>query len=1391
MGIKTYVVKKGDTLSAIARDHIGEASQYKEIAKINGINNTEMINVGDVLKIPVPSEGKVETLDLDEISKESSQPGESNKEKGNTITQKPYNAQNPYMQKKETPKEDAIQEKSIMQKEYQASNPYIQKQEEGKTEFLKNYGFGEEDIKRIERGEIEVEELIKEVNEDKNPERRKKLMEKGYLMMYGQSTELDITDMEELKKAYEKVKVGLKESREELKEIERENSGVTEQVLKKIEEGKTLEEILKSQVAWRYKDKEGNVKYIYNTPTQISAAAAASGVNDGRKYEAVYGSEIGEEEIESLKQVLSNGNSYKGSDQEKEALRKIKEKSIEKEKNKEKRKKDLEDKIGWLEEKHGLYKDVIEKVEYEVDYYFTYQDRYVLKEDFNNQNKIKGEVREKAKELFDVSKYRLDEKTGETKHEGYGNVKLEGDGSYTVNDKEAVVALISSIINETGEVEYDGTLKVGGENGHVITSGDLLLTNYGQWLAYMSETEKGIFNYILNTEGYEKAYKYLDDVAYYFDNKWVEERSKKDEEFADNHGVLASLASAASGWVGGAEAFFHSTYSAIQGQKIRKTNTYNPMDTYRSKVSLNIREKSEELAFLYDTGMSMADSGMMMALTAGMGTAGRAATSTLLMGSRAYVSTLNENLDRGLSDGEAILTAIASAATDAAMEAYSAGHLMNLEEKLGEGAMRAVDAAGRATKNEAVNEILQKGTYVLMSAGSQGITEAEEEMTTEIVNELIDRGVIKDKSQYEERIKWYQELGYTENESKGKANVEFINRVKQASLGGLLSGVTFGAVGGALNVKGGALDGSRVEVGKVGREDVETVQTKIENDVSVKEESNVNHNVDSKVKTSVEADLKRYNEIMDIMKTEEYQEYKYNYEHGYAQVLREDFNKIEAELKVLEKRLGDHIPKQASQTEKVKVDSDQMQKTKIKTPSELDLDRYNEIMDIMKSDDYQIYKTNPSASQYRAQWVNLENEYQNLVSKLSQHASQNNQNQTIQKETTNKQPIEKNQAGAFDYKQTNSMNSKDAKALLKNIGSKIQENLLHKIKHPKTQDNRTTSYVQTSVEADLKRYNEIMDIMKTEEYQEYKYNYEHGYAQVLREDFNKIEAELKVLEKRLGDHISKQASQANISTANIPRNYVSFSKNFIESIDQMSQYYGDAGYTVNSLFLKGNTIQQIFSQLDRQSQMDFYNFLQNTREGRYLASLSADEIRSLCIYTWGSYRTINEKLRSEKISGKINGIEAQTLVNNMDSAIAKFGGLETPMELYRAVDVKSFTSQNSTYKALFEGIDITDLNQVYSVLKVLEGKEFGDLGYMSASPGYSTSFAKQDDYPIVLDIIADKGTPGAYINQISTFYNGENEFLLAHGMKLEMLEVSPPQRDINGLEKIIVKCVVK
>ena len=51
-GVRTYVVKSGDTLSKIAKDFYGDASKYMEIAKANNISNPDLINVGQELNIP-------------------------------------------------------------------------------------------------------------------------------------------------------------------------------------------------------------------------------------------------------------------------------------------------------------------------------------------------------------------------------------------------------------------------------------------------------------------------------------------------------------------------------------------------------------------------------------------------------------------------------------------------------------------------------------------------------------------------------------------------------------------------------------------------------------------------------------------------------------------------------------------------------------------------------------------------------------------------------------------------------------------------------------------------------------------------------------------------------------------------------------------------------------------------------------------------------------------------------------------------------------------------------------------------------------------------------------------------------------------------------------------
>ncbi|OPA76618.1 peptidoglycan-binding protein LysM [Paenibacillus selenitireducens] len=51
---KTYTVKKGDTLSAIAKRTLGDASRWKEIQKLNNMSDADVkkLKIGRVLKIP-------------------------------------------------------------------------------------------------------------------------------------------------------------------------------------------------------------------------------------------------------------------------------------------------------------------------------------------------------------------------------------------------------------------------------------------------------------------------------------------------------------------------------------------------------------------------------------------------------------------------------------------------------------------------------------------------------------------------------------------------------------------------------------------------------------------------------------------------------------------------------------------------------------------------------------------------------------------------------------------------------------------------------------------------------------------------------------------------------------------------------------------------------------------------------------------------------------------------------------------------------------------------------------------------------------------------------------------------------------------------------------------
>jgi nucleoid-associated protein YgaU len=51
---KTYTVKAGDTLSKIAKDHLGNANAYMKIYEANRdqLNNPDLIKPGQVLRLP-------------------------------------------------------------------------------------------------------------------------------------------------------------------------------------------------------------------------------------------------------------------------------------------------------------------------------------------------------------------------------------------------------------------------------------------------------------------------------------------------------------------------------------------------------------------------------------------------------------------------------------------------------------------------------------------------------------------------------------------------------------------------------------------------------------------------------------------------------------------------------------------------------------------------------------------------------------------------------------------------------------------------------------------------------------------------------------------------------------------------------------------------------------------------------------------------------------------------------------------------------------------------------------------------------------------------------------------------------------------------------------------
>lgn len=176
-------------------------------------------------------------------------------------------------------------------------------------------------------------------------------------------------------------------------------------------------------------------------------------------------------------------------------------------------------------------------------------------------------------------------------------------------------------------------------------------------------------------------------------------------------------------------------------------------------------EKYAKVAnFLYQTGMSMADSSVAIALNL-MGVP--EPLTLAAMGSAAGTRAIQDARERGATDGQALAFGISSAIMEALFEKISLDKILEPSY--------AVTARAH-----------------FANAVSQSITEGSEEVMTTLANTAMDQLIMGDKSELFARQRELMEQGVSEKEALGAAFKQWGTEVLGDALGGLISGAGMG-----------------------------------------------------------------------------------------------------------------------------------------------------------------------------------------------------------------------------------------------------------------------------------------------------------------------------------------------------------------------------------------------------------------------------------------------------------------------------------------------------------------------------------------------------------------------------------------------------------------------
>lgn len=219
---------------------------------------------------------------------------------------------------------------------------------------------------------------------------------------------------------------------------------------------------------------------------------------------------------------------------------------------------------------------------------------------------------------------------------------------------------------------------------------------------------------------------------------------------------------------------------------------YEPLNVYnmgatnlvsgiRGTVAEQIEDKTKGMellgrnvpSFLYQTGMSMADSAAQVGLLGG--------ASLPFMGGAAAANQMQDIIARGGNNTQALLGSAAAGAAEMLFEKFSVESLLKPKSVTG-------------------------WKSLLKETAKQAGTEATEEVFTEVANILSDAAIMGADSSAELAVRAYMAQGMSEEEARKQVFFDQIGQVAEAGAGGALSG---GIMGGATSAVNWALGGGR------------------------------------------------------------------------------------------------------------------------------------------------------------------------------------------------------------------------------------------------------------------------------------------------------------------------------------------------------------------------------------------------------------------------------------------------------------------------------------------------------------------------------------------------------------------------------------------------------